>query len=98
MVETTRSFILELATADSVYLLFTLEEINFWEMLEQDLPESYYTGKVRINDFLWLEFVPQATRKPPIGYQVDSIDWQRVLELTADLEPVETAKVISSKK
>lgn len=39
-VKTSRDFVLDLAEADSVYLLFTLEKIDFWKMLGQRLAEQ----------------------------------------------------------
>jgi hypothetical protein len=38
-VKTSRSFVLDLAGADTVYLLFTLEKIDFWEVLGQKIAE-----------------------------------------------------------
>lgn len=40
MVETSRYFVLDVAGADSVYLLFTLEKINFWEILGHKVAEG----------------------------------------------------------
>lgn len=39
MAETSRDFHLDLAKTDSVYLLFTLEKIDFWEILGQKYSE-----------------------------------------------------------
>jgi hypothetical protein len=92
MVETSRQFILDLTPADSVYLLFTLEKFDFWETLEQRLPEVFFTGIVHIGEHLTLTFEPQATRRPGIGYQVEPVSRERALEAASKLTLVEDAQ------
>ena len=52
MAETSRDYILELEPADSVYLLFTLEDINFWEILDQKFAEVIDTLSRKIGEEL----------------------------------------------
>jgi len=52
-VQTSRSFVLDLAEADSVYLLFTLEKIDFWTILGQKLTEQIDTLGQKISELVF---------------------------------------------
>lgn len=107
MVETSRDFVLDLADADSVYLLFTLEQSNFWEMVNQNLADQVdaSTGKlisqldtitVRFGKHVVMRFgtpaTPQPSYHPGIGYKVESVSRQAAIEMASKLEPVEGAQ------
>ena len=50
VVETSRDFILDLAEQDSVYLLFTLEKSNFWDMFSQKFAEQAAASAQKIGE------------------------------------------------
>lgn len=94
MVETSRKFVLDLAEAHSVYLLFTLEETNFWKMFKQSIAEQILndTLKLQLGEHVTLQFSSESKPQPGIGYKVKSVSWETAIEVASKLEPVEGAQ------
>jgi len=100
MVETSRDFVLDVAGADSVYLLFTLEESNFWELFRENLSDQYDAAVDRLFSRLDTIIVrmggtpgtPLSTPRPGIGYTVQSISREAATEAASKLEAVKGAR------
>ena len=103
--QTTRNFVLDLAEADSVYLLFTLEKIDFWEELSQKLANTVIpkigdevdTITVPLGKHLSIRFISDnksQLSKPHSGrgYKVESVGREAASDVASKLEPVEGAK------
>jgi len=106
--QTSREFILELIPADSVYLLFTLEDFDFWKIFKQKLSEEIdifidkkFDALATVNIPMGKYFGPlrfslqsenQKEHQYGIGYKVESINRETALEVVLELEPVEDAQ------
>jgi len=92
MAETSRDFTVTLAPEDSVYLLFTLEEFNFWESLVEQAIDDLFTFTVRLGKHVMLNFGPESTRPNGRGYSVESVSREKAVETAAILEPIRDAQ------
>jgi len=91
MAETSRKFVLDLEKADSVYLLFTLEESNFWNRFKQSIGEqiSNDTLKLPLGEHMTVRFSSDSKPQAGIGYKVESVSRETAMEVASELERVE---------
>jgi len=107
MVETSRDFVLNVAEGDSVYLLFTLEQSNFWKMFNQNLADQYDalidktfnqldTINIHLGRHVAIRYTtpgtPQHPYHPGIGYKVESVSRETAIQVASTLAPVEGAQ------
>lgn len=105
MAETSRDFVLDLAEADSVHLLFTLEKIDFWgivgqklaeqaDALSHELAEQVFPDTITIplGKYVSLKFTSGSKPQPGIGYTVESVRRETAREVASKLELVEGAR------
>lgn len=100
MAETSRYFVLDLAEGDSVYLLFTLEESNFWNRFKQSIAQQILNepSELQIGEHVTLQLSSEHKPQPGIGYKVKSVSRKTAIEAASELEPVEGAQISPLRK
>ena len=95
MAKTSRNFSLDLAEGDSVYLLFTLEETNFWNLFKQSIAQQILNDPptLQLGNHVTLQFSPENEHQPDIGYKVTSVTRKAAIAVASELKPVEGAQL-----
>ena len=93
-VQTSRNFMLDLGEADSMYLLFSLEKIDYWDNLFKEFGEKIFNTTITIplGEHVTMRFSNESKPQPGIGYTVKSVSRVTAIGIASNLEPVEGAQ------
>jgi len=93
-VQTSRNFMLDLGEADSMYLLFSLEKIDYWDNLFKEFGEKIFNTTITIplGEHVTMRLSNESKPQPGIGYTVKSVSRVTAIGIASNLEPVEGAQ------